>query len=501
MNYIILALSVFVFTILIRKSTCRYTWYLLFSVFFLEAAIFFSMMYVARMGKYPYPANILFQLDYEMFLSISRMKIRMDTILRLINIGVALFLFFMVLFARQFVFPYRKRFNLREAAMVLLLAALPVFYIWYNDPLVRLDLYLRLDSNQSGLGTLLRIVDAVNAIWITAYLFLPMGMLVDFYRQTTLQLKRKQILALVCSFFVLNVCCLLLFIFGPFRSIYSFSSGRSLIDLPDLSTMPSYFFTVVPFAMVLMIIVTMAAVIRYKGFDTVDLFRNVLLRRQKFELSDNMRSVFHSFKNTLFTVNILAEQAQETGDAAGREELLRKIQTVTDHSFDSITRMLDSLKNPNLETASCYLVDAVEEALAMMDIPESVRMEKRYRVADVMSTFDMHHITQVIQNIVQNAVDSILMAGIAEGKIEIEVSAEHEWAILRIKDNGVGIKKADQYKIFQSFYTTKSRSTNWGVGLSYAFQVIKAHFGCIVVDSKEQEGTVFQILLLRNKKG
>ncbi len=66
---------------------------------------------------------------------------------------------------------------------------------------------------------------------------------------------------------------------------------------------------------------------------------------------------------------------------------------------------------------------------------------------------------------------------------------------IRIKDNGTGIKREIQDKIFQPFYTTKPTGQGTGLGLSLTYDIIKAHAGEISVHSEEGEFTEFIILL------
>jgi signal transduction histidine kinase len=70
------------------------------------------------------------------------------------------------------------------------------------------------------------------------------------------------------------------------------------------------------------------------------------------------------------------------------------------------------------------------------------------------------------------------------GKIEIKV-----------KDNGMGIPKSVQDKIFQPFFTTKPAGQGTGLGLSLAYDIIKAHDGELKVQSTEGEGAEFIIRL------
>ena len=59
----------------------------------------------------------------------------------------------------------------------------------------------------------------------------------------------------------------------------------------------------------------------------------------------------------------------------------------------------------------------------------------------------------------------------------------------------MGISKSLLDKIFQPFFTTKPTGEGTGLGLSLAYDIIKAHGGEIKVDSKENDGAAFIILL------
>ncbi len=67
--------------------------------------------------------------------------------------------------------------------------------------------------------------------------------------------------------------------------------------------------------------------------------------------------------------------------------------------------------------------------------------------------------------------------------------------LIAVKDNGPGIPDAIKDKIFQPFFTTKPTGQGTGLGLSLAYDIVKAHGGEMKVESKEAEGSEFVIVL------
>jgi len=67
--------------------------------------------------------------------------------------------------------------------------------------------------------------------------------------------------------------------------------------------------------------------------------------------------------------------------------------------------------------------------------------------------------------------------------------------VLSDEDNGNGIHQKLLDKIFQFFFTTKPTGQGAGLGLSLAYDIVKAHGGELKVETKEGEGSTFIITL------
>jgi signal transduction histidine kinase len=109
-------------------------------------------------------------------------------------------------------------------------------------------------------------------------------------------------------------------------------------------------------------------------------------------------------------------------------------------------------------------------------------------------------IGRVILNLINNAFYAVTERSKAElegYKPSVTVSTKKlsEKIEISVKDNGNGVPFSIREKIFQPFFTTKPTGQGTGLGLSLAYDIVKAHGGEIKVESKEREGTSFIIQL------
>jgi signal transduction histidine kinase len=102
-------------------------------------------------------------------------------------------------------------------------------------------------------------------------------------------------------------------------------------------------------------------------------------------------------------------------------------------------------------------------------------------------------LSQVVFNLVLNAVQAIEESKRNNGKIVIKTEIIRSIATIWVKDNGCGIPEEQKDKIFDAFHTTKYKNT--GLGLSLAIQIIEQHQGKIEFKSKVGHGTEFIVSL------
>lgn len=155
-------------------------------------------------------------------------------------------------------------------------------------------------------------------------------------------------------------------------------------------------------------------------------------------------------------------------------------------------RELVHFSRPATELVSLHaLAEVVQDALDIMKYYQRTK-ERRIEIdipADLPPVRAIRdHVTQVVMNLVFNAID----ATDAEGLIELKARrlSEHELR-LEISDHGRGIRLVDQCRMFQPYFTTKPNGT--GLGLYVCRQIMQDLGGRLQFESTEGVGTTFQL--------
>ena len=114
---------------------------------------------------------------------------------------------------------------------------------------------------------------------------------------------------------------------------------------------------------------------------------------------------------------------------------------------------------------------------------------------DVMVEGDRVHLMNVMTNLVDNAIKY------SKEKPEVSVSMKTvgDQLLIGVKDNGIGISKENQKKIFDRFYRVSTGNVHdvkgFGLGLSYVKLIVEQHGGSIGVKSELNKGTEFDVFL------
>ena len=145
--------------------------------------------------------------------------------------------------------------------------------------------------------------------------------------------------------------------------------------------------------------------------------------------------------------------------------------------------------------------ELVTHSLESVIVPAKVKIEIINNATNPEASLDSEQMTQVLTNLVKNAIDAMPSGG----KISIRLEDSLSDVRFTISDTGNGIKEEDRIKIFEPFYTTKGLGHGTGLGLATAYGIVKMHKGQITVDSntdtaKGPTGTSFTIVIPRRKE-
>ncbi|MBE9473807.1 MAG: CoA-binding protein, partial [Chloroflexi bacterium] len=193
-----------------------------------------------------------------------------------------------------------------------------------------------------------------------------------------------------------------------------------------------------------------------------------------------------------FSSNQLVEVIAWMGSSFNTFSLLEEI----NQGSERISEIVNSLKSyVYLDQAPIQSVDIHEglnNTLVMLrhKLKEGIDVKREY--AESLPNIQAYgsELNQVWTNIIDNAIDA--MNG--QGEIIIKTRQDGEWVIVELEDNGPGIPKDIQEKIFSPFFTTKTVGKGTGLGLNISYKIIEKHSGEIKVFSKPGN-TRFQVSL------
>ena len=183
------------------------------------------------------------------------------------------------------------------------------------------------------------------------------------------------------------------------------------------------------------------------------------------------------------------------------DETNRMMRMVTDllhlSRIDNATTRLD-VESINFTAFITFILNRFDK-MRSQDDEKKYELVRDYSINSVWIEIDTDKMTQVIDNILNNAIKYSPDGG----KITVSMKTTDDQMILSIKDQGLGIPKQDLPKIFDRFYRVdraRSRAQGGtGLGLAIAKEIIKQHNGFIWAKSEYGKGSTFTIVLPYDK--
>lgn len=227
-----------------------------------------------------------------------------------------------------------------------------------------------------------------------------------------------------------------------------------------------------------------------------------LIHSQKMELLGKIAGgIAHDFNNILSSLLMNAEILKiKLIDSPQLKKYIDNIISGLDSASELVKKIKIMSRKEKLQLRPIDFTDVIQRTLSLVcpSIPMHITLDiDMDESTEYMVMGDANQLMQVLMNLIVNAKDAILEARREHGKIEVKVGEEDGHLIVRVRDNGVGIREEDKRHIFDPFFTTKEHAAErgTGLGLSISRSIIKKHNGEIWFNSTEGVGTEFVVSL------
>ena len=168
----------------------------------------------------------------------------------------------------------------------------------------------------------------------------------------------------------------------------------------------------------------------------------------------------------------------------------------------------DIIQLSRLEDNSMEMVFAEEDVYALAeDVTEHLReaaSKKRISLTLEGTSTEIYGVRQVLYEMLYNLADNAIRYTEEGGMVRISVTNSRGHVYYRVEDNGIGIPKKDQERIFERFYRvdkSHSRETGGtGLGLSIVKHGAALHHARIRVNSEVGKGTVMELIFEKNQR-
>lgn len=250
---------------------------------------------------------------------------------------------------------------------------------------------------------------------------------------------------------------------------------------------------------ILSIIFTLIIIIAYTSA------LNQLIRQKQISeiKTDFINNMTHEFKTPIATINLALDAIRNPKIIEDKEKVFRYLQMIRDENKRMHAQVENVLRISKLEKKE---LDITKEPTAIHDVIEDAIEHVNLILEDKHGTIVKHlnaarttclinevHFTNVLVNILENAIKY------SPDVPEIEVFTENikDMILVKIKDNGLGMSKVAQKRVFEKFYREHTGDLHnvkgHGLGLAYVKRIVEDHNGQVYVESEKGKGSTFII--------
>lgn len=449
------------------------------------------IIYLAKTGGLQTGQKFFLFFDTQVQRKLSYLVIPLKQLGYLIAVGRTLFPGFLLMSALSYsmnngLLKYKNRdYLVMILPVITLVIYYPTLFLWIGKMSKKLQIFI---IN----GTI---------IWMMTYLFAALVLLIYEYRSITIPYCRKQFRYIMGFLICLGIMYGFYFRQDPIQVYQMYSAeymryGGMLYSGTSGGSVSRW--------IIFSVLTTLFGLVGFFNLQTYSVMekeeaQGEIMIQKKFDMASKGISVFvHGMKNQLLSNRILSDKLKE--ELSKEEPDLLKLKKLADGISDTNSNMLKRMEELYKSIKSNYM------ALVPVNVEEVVnktleRFHEKYPDADVdveldsrsQVLADLPHLSEAFYNLLTNGYEAILETNKPVKVLSIRAFDERLYVTFEISDNGKGMPKHVQKKIFDPFYTSKNTNSNWGMGLYYVRQIIKSHLGMLRLESTEGEGTKFSV--------
>lgn len=238
----------------------------------------------------------------------------------------------------------------------------------------------------------------------------------------------------------------------------------------------------------------------------------ILRQKQLTELQkDFINNMTHEFKTPISSIKIASDVIRSDSAVQDNTRLVKYadiIRTQNERLNNQVEKVLNiarlekdqfEINKTKIKLASLVENIVANEKMKLEDAPGEIVFNSTLSDATILG--DELHLTNVVSTIVDNAFKYCDKT--PKVTLSLTENSDQEY-VLSIKDNGIGIKKEMQKKVFEKFYRIPTGNIHdvkgFGLGLFYVKNIIDASKWKIDIASEEGKGTTFKIMIPKSKQ-
>ena len=229
-------------------------------------------------------------------------------------------------------------------------------------------------------------------------------------------------------------------------------------------------------------------------------FEKMVLQQSKFVKSGEMiANITHQFRQPLNNISYILINLKKRFDSKKLDEIYfdKKVLQASEQ-LQFLSKTIDDFKDfytTSKEKEVFNVKESILNALAIINADlkaHNIILELNFKTYEDIKIFGVKsEFTQVLISIISNSID--VLKNIEKPKIDIDVLSNGAEVIVKLFDNGGGIKHKNLKKIFEPYFTTKEEGT--GIGLYLSKMIMEESFKGKILVENQKEGVLFSLFV------